>query len=162
MKSDLLIYTFFNLNGLTFKVLRNFKTERSDLKKLYIRGERGEKTLVNTLLQNNYKYVLGLGDYRKDAKRIRIEAKFINKYGKGKISETGLEFYNASWKLKPLDDMYISDKPSWGPCNRSAYKAARCIDENNLETKVAFVHVPRKLEQDYVLSVLAKWIDNLE
>ncbi len=162
MKNNLLIYTFFNLNGFTFKVLRNFHAERFKFKKLYIRGERGEKTLVNTLIKNNYKYVLGLGDYRKNARRIRIEARFINKYGKSKIDEAGPEFYNASWKLKLLDDMYISDKPSWGPCNRSAYKAARCIDEKGLKTKIAFVHIPRLLDQKYVVNVLAKWINNLE
>jgi hypothetical protein len=154
-----LVYTFSQYRNLTNKVLRNISNNTID--KYFIGGGDDYANCADTIVATGYNAVIGLGDYRKNAKRIRIEGKFLNKYGKSEIDPAAPNSYQASLDLSLNDEMYISDKPTWGPCNRSAFVIANAIVQNNLDTKLAFVHVPRSLDVEYVSEILSEWINAL-
>jgi hypothetical protein len=159
----ILIYTFYNWNAITYKALRGLK-ENPNVKKLYIRGLGGAQNLVSHILKNDYSHILGLGDYRRNALRVRIEERFINKYGKNKIIDNGPKYYESSWGLSLNDNIYIADNPSWGPCNRSAYLLAHAISTNNLSTKLAFVHIPRSYKKDRIVretELIRSWLEEI-
>lgn len=159
----ILIYTFYNWNGVTYEAVRALP-ENSNVKKLYIRGILGARNLVSHVLKNNYSHILGLGDYRRTARRIRIEERFINKYGKNEIIKDGPKYYQSTWRIPLGENMYSSDKASWGPCNRSAYMLSHAIKQNNLNTKLAFVHVPKSYKKNNdqeTAKLINKWIQSL-
>jgi hypothetical protein len=158
----ILIYTFYNWNGLTYKAVRALP-KNSNVKKLYIRGVHGAHNLVSHVLKNNYSHILGLGDYRRTARRIRIEERFINKYGKNKIIKDGPKYCQSTWEIPLRENMYSSDKASWGPCNRSAYMLSHAIKQNNLDTKLAFVHIPKSYKKGKDLEtaeLVTNWINS--
>jgi len=49
----------------------------------------------------------------------------------------------------------------YGPCNRSAYKMSALIDENNLLTKFAFIHIPKKCDFDTALELVNRWLKSV-
>jgi hypothetical protein len=160
----ILKYTFYNWNGLTYKAVRAL-SENPNVKKLYIRGIRGAHNLVSHVLKNNYSHILGLGDYRRTARRIRIEERFITKYGKNKIIKDGAKYYQSTWEIPLREIMYSSDKTSWGPCNRSAYMLAHAIKQNKLDTKLTFVHIPRSYKKGKdreTVKLISEWIATLQ
>lgn len=157
MNTKLLIYTFTARKNLTYKLLR--KLDLKDTSRLYILGQQGVESLVTHILKNHYQFILGLGDFRKDARRIRIEAKFINKYGKSKILEIGPKYYYATGKLPLSENLYLSSKASNGPCNRSAYLLADTIATHKLQTKLAFVHIPSSFKIHKAEKVITRWFN---
>ena len=158
----ILIYTFDVWNNIAFKVLKDLDITSVPVVKKFIWGNRrGAEALTNFIVKNKFTHILGLGDYRKNAKRIRIEGRFINKYGRSKIDIKGKYSYKSTWDLPILENMYISDKPSNGPCNRSGYLLAQAIEMEDLDTKLGFVHIPRKFEKGYfnrIQKIISNWI----
>jgi|GEM_PF-1881044 len=146
--NELLIYTFSNWNSACNKLLKalfipNVPIPNVEVK--YIRGLQGVNNLVKQIEANGYLKVLGLGNYRKDAKRIRIEGRFVNRYGKNVIVPGAPEYLYPSWNhLKgKIPNSYVADKPSNGPCNRSGYLISSAISKRHFPTKFAFLHVPK-------------------
>ncbi len=167
----ILLYTFYKRWGLCSRVVwemtdsvGNADLRSLQLERYYISGLRGVSDLLKKIEEENYDLVIGLGDYRKDAKKIRFETKFINKYGRNRILAKGEDCYNADEAFlnkiveigsKPVStEMQISSSVTNGPCNRSAYLILNLIAEKNLKTEFAFIHVPRKMEIDYVKKFL--------
>jgi hypothetical protein len=155
MVKKILLYTFYNWNAVSYKLLRSL-TE-PEVYKMFIRGVEGAKRLTKNIIQENYSHVLGLGDFRKDAKKIRTETVFINKYGKNYIRKDAPMFYKSTWKLPLYENCIRGIKPSNGPCNQSAYMILDSLNVNNLQTKVAFVHIPRMFDMDSVKNILNNW-----
>lgn len=141
MNRKYLVYTFTVKKNLTYKLLRGL--EHKDTSKIFMLGQKGVVRLVEQILKNHYPYILGLGDFRKNAKRIRVEEKFINRYGKSKIINSGPKYYYATWKILLGENMCLSPKTSNGPCNRSACLVADTIKKNRLNAKFAFIHIPK-------------------
>lgn len=152
----ILAYTFFNHNHLTFKLLKSL--EHNNLHKFYL-GDINK--LTRHILKSNYDHILGLGDYRRNTKRIRIEEEFVNKYGKNKINEYGKDSYQSTWQLQLKENAYLSNKASNGPCNRSGYLISKTISENNLKTKFTFVHIPRSYNFTKSKTILEEWLSEV-
>ncbi|MBU0976376.1 MAG: hypothetical protein ABIE03_03495 [Patescibacteria group bacterium] len=152
-----LIYTFFNYRNLTFRLSN--KLTYPEVSKYYLRGKNSADRLVKYIEKHHFEYILGLGDYRKNSKRIRIEERFMNKYGKNEIIATAPRYYKATWELPILNNkIYISDKPSNGPCNRSAYLISHILHSQNQNTKLAFVHIPKSYKIDKAEGFVNSWI----
>lgn len=150
----LLVYTFFNPGHLTYKVVKSLP---SNINKYYL-GDIS--SLTKGIIQNKYTHILGLGDYRKNSKKIRFETKFTNRYGKKTIFPNGQKYYSSTWNF-PLSDTNISDKASNGPCNRSAYLISKTISDNNLKTKFAFIHIPTSFDFDQSKKIIEEWLNEV-
>lgn len=156
-----LVYTFYNRWGKTSRLLYNL--HNPDVEKFYINnGLRGVNQLISKIKTDEFDFIIGLGDYRKDAKRIRIESVFINRYGRKPIIDKVPSVLFSTASLVPCENSYIGDKPSNGPCNRSAFLLQNTINENNLKTKLAFVHVPRSFDSLTAEKILSNWIDEFQ
>lgn len=177
-----LIYTFYNPRHLTFKVLRSLggldngidsgqalrlaqgnarmtqMTEEVAVDKYYLGNLN---SLTKHILETKPKYILGLGDYRKGSKAIRVETVFVNRYGKRPVAEGGKEKYLATWELEKQDGVIFSETPTFGPCNRSAYYLMKFIEDNSLDTKLAFVHVPSSCSEMEVTKIINSWLRSL-
>lgn len=154
-----LIYTFYSWNNLTYKIVRQIELDNTS--KLYISGKNGPDRLTKQVLKNKYKYVLGLGDYRKDAKKIRIESKFQNKYGKSKIKENGFKYYMTNWKLPKHKQVYIAKNASRGPCNRSMYTLLHKLKQTCNSVKTAFLHVPSSFDKKEATHIVKSYFKDL-
>ena len=160
MAKKILLYTFYNWNAVGYKLLR-LLTE-PEVTKMYIRGIEGTKRLVQHIIHENYTHVLGLGNFRKDAKKIRIETLFINKYGKNYIRKDAPMFYQPTWELPLYENCIKGIKPSNGPCNRSVYMILDAQIINNLQTKVAFVHIPRMFDVEKARNIIVDIIQSVK
>ncbi len=95
--------------------------------------------------RENYDYILGLGDYNKLAKQIRVETIFVNRYGKEVIDSLGREKCYPSWSLSH-ESLRVSDKETNGNCNRAAYCVESALKQNALPSKHAFLHIPSSFD----------------
>lgn len=160
-----LIYTFYRWQCSTYKALR--QAELTYSKPYYIRGLSGARRLMAHLRSHAYTNVIGIADYRKNARRIRIEGKFVNRFGKGMIDEAGSAEYFPSRELPIPDDItdkegrlvesYVATSCHNGSCNRSAYLIAQMIEEEKLPTKLSFVHIPRSIPVAQIKRLLEYW-----
>ncbi|MBP7708317.1 hypothetical protein KA107_01415 [Candidatus Pacearchaeota archaeon] len=82
--------------------------------------------------------VLGIGN----SERSRIESETINRFNKNKkIEKQGPEKYYLE-KIKV--DLPVSTKTTDSFCNWSAYKLSKFVEEHQLATKIAFLHLFNK------------------
>jgi hypothetical protein len=166
----ILLYSFYRWNCSTYKALR--KIDDPVIKNYYFHGKQGVENFVKHITRYNYKYVLGFADYRKNARRVRIEGEFINKYGKNTILKNGPKIYKPNLDLstncKIIDNQdrpveyYVADTHTWSSCNRSAYLSMHTIKENKLQTKFAFVHIPRSIPIKQMEKLIRHWIEELK
>lgn len=174
----ILLYTFYKRWGLCSRVvweltdsIRNADLRSLHLDRYYINGLNGVNGLLKKVETEEFDCVIGLGDYRKDSKKIRIEERFVNKYGKNLILTDGKDWYNSTWDIlnkphpAPLligeGTIDISYNAGNGPCNRSAYLVSELIERKDLKTKLLFLHVPRKMDLEYTVGVIQNLIQNL-
>jgi pyrrolidone-carboxylate peptidase len=111
--------------------------------------------MIRNILAGNYSHILGLGDYRRNAKAMRIETCFINQFGKQQIRDGGAEVLHSNWQLPQLPGTMISQTTSNGPCNYSAYTLLTLIAEYGLSSHLGFIHVPRKFEEQAGLELVS-------
>lgn len=156
----ILLYTFNNWNGFTFKLLNSI--ENPKISKLFIQSSSKLKKLFSEISQSKYDFIIGLGDYRKTGKRIRIESFYINKYGKNEIEKASKEKYFSTLNILTDDNAYIADNATNGPCNRSGYLISKFIEDNNLNTKFTFIHIPRRMDKIFTLNYLNNVIKNFK
>lgn len=136
----ILLYTFYNWNAITYKLVRDL--EIVDSWKLYIRGLSGSQKLAKHIINAEYKYVIGFGVFNKNVKRIKVEKFFINRYGRNKILVDEQENYVSTFPLTIPSNWYISEKTTTSQCNRSAYLSSNAIQRASLNTQITFVHIP--------------------
>ncbi len=138
--SKILLYTFFSPWRKSYKLLKQLNNIDT-----YILGPKAKRStlLIKKITDGNYDFVLGIADFRKGAKRARIETKFINYYGKKKIIEDASDYYISNWILKPSEQVYLSATTTNGPCNKSGYLILKAIQDNCLNTKYSFIHIPK-------------------
>lgn len=153
--AKILLYTFYNPRQLPFKILTSLKNKNVQK---YFLGNLA--TMLKNIEKERYDYILGLGDYRKDSKKIRIETSFINKYGRRRILEDSPEKFSSIWKISPTPQIYFSEKASNGPCNRSAYLITDLISKNNLLSKLAFIHIPKSYSPGKSLKFISSLVNS--
>lgn len=112
--------------------------------------------LIDKIKNNNYDFILGIGNFGRNIKRIRVESKFVNKYRKKETSLDGKSFYESTWKLYLFNNMYLTRGVTDGACNRSAYLVLKFVEENNLKSKLAFLHVARKYDLETTIKTIEK------
>ena len=156
MKSNILFYTFPTWHATSFKMARYLQDE--GYKVVYLGNL---KTLLNHLKCGEYKHIIGMGKYRKNALNIRQETLFQNKFKSGRIIEGGVENYQTNWILPDLGRVVISKTLTHGPCNRSGYLVLDTISKNNLDSKFAFLHIPSSYNFDQAKLILEIWFSNL-
>jgi pyrrolidone-carboxylate peptidase len=158
----ILVYSFFSFGNTSYRFLRNLDVGER-IKKYYLGNIN---SLVKHIVNNKYRYILGLGDSSRVAKRIKIEKVFGNRYHKGEIVKNGKDSYCSNWNLPTTAEVVNSDKVTNASCNRSGYLIMKAIEENNLPTRFAFMHVPRgykeidKLLHCYIVKLYL--IDNIQ
>jgi hypothetical protein len=157
--TKILLYTFYNPWKIGFKVVNSINLPQ--VKKLFIVGKKGTNRIIALLTKNEYDYVLGIGNYRKNAKKIRIESKFINKYGTKEIFPGKPSFYEATWNVEPTASCQIANNGSNGPCNYSAYVIADFLKTNKLPTKTAFVHIPTSFTPTDIELIVKSWLTSV-
>jgi hypothetical protein len=94
------------------------------------------KIFSNKILKEKPDKILGIA--KSDISQ--SETKTINQFNNKKIDKNGRENYN----LTPWSNFDISKKPTTSFCNWTMYKIAKFIEDNNLNTKLSFVHLSKK------------------
>ncbi len=151
--SKILLYTFNVPSQITYKLVDQIE---GDFTKYYLGSL---KELQKIVLENKFDYIIGLGNYgRRNTKSIRIENTFINTYGKKKINPESKDSYFSTWNLKEENGVVISNIPTIGPCNRSAYVLLDLIERNALHAKLAFIHVPKNSSIIFAKELLSRWL----
>lgn len=113
------------------------------------------------MLNHEYDNILGLGNYHKGSKNIRIETLFKNAHGKRGIVANGPEYVHSNWEIEPKERVVISKTITNGPCNRSAYLVANTIQVHHLNTKFAFLHIPKSFGYAEAEEVVINYLDTL-
>ena len=153
----ILVYTFFNHWHITHKIVRSIQINSVDV---YFLGNLAslEKHMVNIQPE----YVLGLGDFRKDSKTIRVEKIFTNKQGNRPIIINGKNIYPATWELSQQEGVIYTEKTFGGPCNRSSYILSKSIEDHHLQTKFAFVHIPSHYPEALAKNTVNTWLKSIK
>jgi pyrrolidone-carboxylate peptidase len=151
--STILLYTFNVPTQIAYKLVKKFE----DQENTFYLGSL--KNLKNTILENKFDYILGLGNYSKHAKNIRIESSFVNRYGNKEIVKGGQYVYIAGWELKKEDGVVKSVTSTQGPCNRSAYVISELIERKVLHTKLGFIHIPKNFNSDKAYTLIHNWLN---
>ncbi|MGD9276612.1 MAG: hypothetical protein PVJ67_05550 [Candidatus Pacearchaeota archaeon] len=123
-----IIYTF-RTNPFREELNKNFKN-------LIVFGKLKEdlKKLRENLIREKPNFIIGCAK----ANRSCIESIAINKFNNKNVSKDGKEFYKL---FVPKTNLFsISKKGTSSFCNWTMYKISEIILEDNLDTKVIFIH----------------------
>jgi len=155
--AKILLYTFNVSSSITIKIVREVTFPVS---KYYLGSLKDLERLIR---DEHFDYILGLGNYNGKSRYIRIECVYKNKYrySNRQIINSGKSEYLSTWKLSKYKGSAIAKNVLYGPCNRSAYKMSALIDENNLLTKFAFIHIPKKCDFDTALELVNRWLKSV-
>lgn len=116
--------------------------------------------LRKILIENNFDYIIGIANGNKNAKYIRIEQVFINKYGLNKILPNYKisQVWKPTWSIKlPMkfkSEVKFPDNFTTGPCNRSVVNILDVVRVNKLKSKVAFIHLKGGAKVDEVKELI--------
>lgn len=118
------------------------------------------KSLIKKISIEKPTHIIGLGNYRKDSKIIRIEQEFMNKCGRNIIEKNGPEKVYSNWSIEPNELSKLTNYAGNGPCNMSAYLILRELEKSGMtNTKFAFLHIPAKFEveksREFIVSFVA-------
>ncbi len=111
------------------------------------------KLLEDTILKEKPEIVIGVGLVRGFSRFERIA---VNKFNRGKVSKNSKESFNLIFPEKGFENIKLSYKPTRSFCNWSAFKLAEFMEQNNLDSKLSFLHINRKDRLE-----LIKYLDSL-
>lgn len=150
--NKILIYTFFNYTRKTSKMLYELDAEKYHIDKLFVPNAFSTKKLLEQIPQ--YRYVIGIADNNRNAKKSRYDPKYVNRYGKRIIIENGTEEYVSNLDITLPNTFYKYEGITNGPCNRSAYLIMNEIINNQLDTKFGFFHLCKDTVQEDIERIL--------
>lgn len=116
-----------------------FDTKKCEIDKLFVPNTFSTKKLLEQIPK--YKYVIGIADHNKNAKRSRYDYRYVNRYGKRIIIENGAGEYVSNLDFALPKGFYTYRGITNGPCNRSAYLVMNKIINNQLDTRFGFFHL---------------------
>ena len=132
------LYTAFNGKSNSSKILLDAITA-SD--KLYLKNSFNTSViqLINKIKDNNYDLVVSLGQapIEKDTIKIETRASMEDYY------ETNYDFYKLKSNIEKDFKVIISDNAGNYLCNNVYYYGLKFINENKLNTKMIFIHIPK-------------------
>lgn len=149
---NILVYTFFGYTKQCSKVLHHLDFEKKDVDKLFIPNTFSTKKLLEQI--SKYKYVIGIADHNRNAKRSRYDPKYVNRYGRRIIIENGIEEYISNLDIVLPNTFYKYTSTTNGPCNRSAYLIMNEIINNQLDTKFGFFHLCKESVEEDIRKML--------
>ena len=132
------LYTAFNGKNNSSKILLDAITATD---KLYLKNSFNTSVtqLINKIKNNDYDLVISLGQapIEKDTIKIETKANMENYF------ETNFDFTSLKNSLEKNFKLIISDNAGNYLCNNVYYYGLKFIYENNLKTKMIFIHIPR-------------------
>lgn len=135
-----ILYTAFNGKTNSSKILLDYiKTDNCN--KLYLRNSftTSVKQLNSKIKNNNYDLIVSFGQASLDKDTIKIETT-------GKNNDFYKTNYDYNYLKNRLEDKYnviISNDAGNYLCNNIYYNGLKYIKENNLKTKMIFIHIPK-------------------
>ncbi len=135
-----ILYTAFNGKTNSSKILLDYiKTDNCN--KLYLRNSftTSVKQLNSKIKNNNYDLIVSFGQALLDRDTIKIETT-------GKNNAFYKTNYDYNYLKNRLEDKYnviISNDAGNYLCNNIYYNGLKYIKENNLKTKMIFIHIPK-------------------
>ena len=141
-----ILYTAFKGKNNSSKVLLDNINSNN---KLYLTNSFKTSELeLQKELDNNYDLVISFGQAPLDSNTIKIEttAKGESEY---------ITDYNYTDLYNKLNNVYkviISNNAGNYLCNNIYYYGLKYIKENNLKTKMVFIHIPKKIDNEKLSS----------
>lgn len=148
-----ILYTAFNGQDNSSKILLD-KIIVDNTNKLYLRNsfETSVKQLINKLNSKKYELIISFGQATLETDTIKIEV----------IGKKQDEFYKTDFKYLKIKDsienkgfkVYVSEDAGNFLCNNLYYNGLKYINENKLNCKMIFIHIP-KIENIRDINLLA-------
>ena len=132
------LYTAFNGKNNSSKILLDAITATN---KLYLKNSFNTSVtqLRNEIKNNDYDLVISLGQAPIEKDTIKIETKANME----DCFETNFDFTNLKNNLEKNFKLIISGNAGNYLCNNVYYYGLKFIYENNLKTKMIFIHIPK-------------------
>ena len=132
------LYTAFNGKTNSSKILLD---EINCCDKLYLKNSfnTSVKEFINKIKSNDYDLVISFGQapIENDLIKIETKANMENSY------ETNYDYLDLSNNIKKNYEVIISNDAGNYLCNNLYYYGLKYIYENNLKTKMIFIHIPK-------------------
>ena len=147
-----ILYTAFNGQDNSSKILLDKITAESK-DKLYLRNsfDTSVKQLINKL--KNYELIISFGQAPLDTDTIKIEV--IGKKEKD-LYKTDFNYSKLKEEIENVGfNIKISEDAGNFLCNNLYYNGLKYINENNINCKMIFIHIP-KIENISNIELLAK------
>jgi hypothetical protein len=132
--------------------LYELDAEKYHIDKLFVSGTFSTKKLLEQIPK--YRYVIGIADNNRNAKRSRYDPKYVNRYGRRIIIENGTEEYISNLDIVLPSTFYKYSSNTNGPCNRSAYLIMNEINTNQLDTRFGFFHLCKESVEEDIRMIL--------
>lgn len=135
------LYTAFNGKNNSSKILLD-KINHLQEDKLYLKNSyiTSQKQLIQKIKDNSYDLIISLGQYPRIKNKIRVEIQAKKK----------LEYktnFNYETLINRIENNNIKTITSNNAgnyyCNNIYYEGLKYIYENNLKTKMIFLHIPK-------------------
>lgn len=134
------LYTAFNGKNNSSKILLDY-VKADNCNKLYLRNSfiTSVKQLNNKIKDNNYDLIISFGQAPLDRDTLKIET-----IGKNNdYYETNYDYNYLESKLEDNYNVIVSNYAGNYLCNNIYYNGLKYIKENNLKTKMIFIHIPK-------------------
>ncbi len=134
------LYTAFNGKNNSSKILLDY-VKADNCNKLYLRNSfiTSVKQLNNKIKDNNYDLIISFGQAPLDRDTLKIET-----IGKNNdYYETNYDYNYLKIKLEDNYNVIVSNYAGNYLCNNIYYNGLKYIKENNLKTKMIFIHIPK-------------------
>ncbi len=127
----------------------------------YIVNPNNLNHYLKMLLQDQPKYILGLGSYSGiDQEKIRIETictnLFRNDYDGGVPKQTNLNYF-----LEPNENLKLGKAMGNSYCNQVSWKIMELINRGELHSRYTFLHIPKSVPIWVTSSIIDQSIRHL-
>ena len=132
------LYTAFNGKTNTSKLLLDKINSKH---KLYLKNsfKTSVEELIKELKTNNYDLIISFGQAPLEKNCIKIETKASD----NNFFKTDYDYTSLKQSLEREFKVIISDNAGKYLCNNLYYHGLKYIEENNLKTKMIFIHIPK-------------------
>ena len=114
--------------------------------------------LEKEIKNNKYDIIISFGQAPLDCNLIKIETMSKGEYN----INTNFNYDDLKLKLEEKYKVVISNNAGNYLCNNLYYYGLKYITDNNIKTKMIFIHIPKKdkiSNINYLANILSKYID---
>ena len=153
---SILITSFKGKTNSSTLLLNKLRANNVDKLELTNSFKTSEKELKNKIKKNNYKYIISLGQ-KGNINDINIE--LIGSKNNDKIKTNFPYKAFISYLNSNGISNFVSNSAGNYLCNNIYYEGLKYINENKLNIKMIFIHIP-PIRSNYNFEILAKTISN--